>query len=636
MASGNLILDRYRPLGEAGTGGFGAVVVAWDPRIQRKVAIKTIELTELDAFRASLPGADAVANPNIPSDDPFALIVSTPDTPDEELVDDEPVRMLAHLPGLDEARTAAMLDDPRIVTVYDFEVRDRTAYLIMEYVEGITLTQFLHEYEDYLTLDVIAAVFEAVAGALRTAHAAGVLHLDIKPDNILINAKGEVKVTDFGLATLADAAGLGTTGGGTIGYMPLEQMRREHLDARCDEWSLASVLYEMLTGENPFIVPSLDQAEAAIENAELVLPSLCWEDLDEQIDDVVFFALDPDREERYASVKDFADEARKFLGKPDKGTKLLAAAASDWIGEIEEEPEDEPYDDEADWGQRLSDLASQAHVPLSERVSDRMVALVGRLFAAVGSGFLGYLAASNIPAFLSLTGQVSPIAWGFALAAAVLGAFRSHLGALFAFILLGAALIMGNSPLPGIVLIGATIAWWYFVGRKGMAEGNVGLAQPIAGAVGCNVLAPLTAGAALRPAMAVGAAAFACVTALVMAAFGAGNLIGWDAFAHWRFARIDVEGRFVALLMQPATWCIMVSWIAAAWAEAFVSNRGGRTASVLGAGAGMVIAIIGALAAAWFDSGQAGFAPSPQLIVPIVAAAALLVIVAIWIQPDRE
>ena len=80
------------------------------------------------------------------------------------------------------------------------------------------------------------------------AHKAGVLHLDIKPDNIIVNVEGQAKVTDFGLATLADASGAGTTGGGTIGYMPLEQMRREPLDARTDEWSLASVTYEMLTG----------------------------------------------------------------------------------------------------------------------------------------------------------------------------------------------------------------------------------------------------------------------------------------------------------------------------------------------------------------------------------------------------
>ena len=91
--------------------------------------------------------------------------------PAADLDDDlPPVRSLSHIPGLDEARTAAMLTDPNIVTVYDFEVQGQTAYLIMEYIEGITLTELLHDYADYLTLDMVAAVFGSVAHALEVAH----------------------------------------------------------------------------------------------------------------------------------------------------------------------------------------------------------------------------------------------------------------------------------------------------------------------------------------------------------------------------------------------------------------------------------------------------------------------------------
>lgn len=461
MAQKQLILDRYEVMGTAGAGGFGTVQIAWDPRIQRKVAIKTITLTERDAYRAGLPGAEAVAKPSStpPRDSaaegaltpaqkrtarleqqedeydyPFAsatvsghrpgqtqpLAGGPPEHPsrsewrgvtpwgefiEEEnaregldgrdaldlpevlkvpevfvvppvggardggtmLMDegpgiaaeqpdgpeppgDEPVTSLAHVPGLDEARTAAKLSDSRIVTVYDFEVRDRTAYLIMEYIEGITLTDLLADYEDFLTLDMVTGVFDAVAGALTVAHKAGVLHLDIKPDNIIINKDGQAKVTDFGLATLADASGAGTTGGGTIGYMPLEQMRREHLDARTDEWSLAAVAYEMLTGDNPFRASTLREAEQAILEAEMVLPSLCWGSMDSQIDDVVFYALDPDRDERYANVKDFAEEMDKFLGDEEKGrgelalvvAEALAADRRDDGPDGEPDEEDEP------------------------------------------------------------------------------------------------------------------------------------------------------------------------------------------------------------------------------------------------------------------------------------------------------
>ena len=354
MTKTQLILNRYKPLAKAGVGGFGTVQVAWDTRIQRKVAIKCIPLSEAELLRAALPGADALdispdehgessagsqsfgvtgahtagsaassATAIDPADVPpwedlpeeagFAGVedagvpdgsdasaepASAParevgprfagfDSADPPSADSFPnqllpgqsvsltnavdpasrplVRTLSRIPGLDEARTAAMLSDPSIVAVYDFEIQDSTAYLIMEYVEGMTLTELLRDHDDRLTLDVVAAVFEAVAHALEVAHENGVLHLDIKPDNILINASGQVKVTDFGLATLADAQGFGVAGGGTIGYMPLEQMRQENLDARCDEWALASVTYEMLAGENPFLAPNLFQAQEAIE-----------------------------------------------------------------------------------------------------------------------------------------------------------------------------------------------------------------------------------------------------------------------------------------------------------------------------------------------------------------------------------
>ena len=476
MARGNqLILDRYEPIGTAGAGGFGTVQIAWDPRIQRRVAIKTILLTEHDAYRANLPGAQAVsASPTAdrwhgvqpwdeylenegapayggrvefggyPAAD-FGPGGLRPTDPDE-------VISLSHLPGLDEARTAAMLQDPRIVTVYDFEIRERTAYLIMEYVEGITLTQLLADYGDFLTLDMVAAVFDAVAGALVVAHKAGVLHLDIKPDNIIINPQGQAKVTDFGLATLADASGVGTTGGGTIGYMPLEQMRREHLDARTDEWSLAAVTYEMLTGDNPFRVGSLDEAEAAIEDAELILPSLCWDNLDEQVDDVVFYALDPDRDERYASVADFAEEMDKFLGDADNGGDQLTLVVADALGlaeyddvaqddaweeeaplpprrapgllsrffsssggdsaddgvyddrDYEPDGYDEPEYDELPRTRRRRDRAEKQRKPLSAEQRKRRLAALGRAVAALVGGLATWFALGALPALPTLFG----------------------------------------------------------------------------------------------------------------------------------------------------------------------------------------------------------------------------------------
>ena len=145
----------------------------------------------------------------------------------------------------------------------------------MEYVEGLTLTQFLHDYSDDMTLDMLTCIFSGVAHAIEVAHAENVLHLDIKPDNVLIDSKGKVKVADFGLATLADEFGYGTANAGTIGYMPPEQMRKQALDVRTDEWALACITYEMLCGQNPFDAKDIQTSLKKTEDSKLTVPSSC-------------------------------------------------------------------------------------------------------------------------------------------------------------------------------------------------------------------------------------------------------------------------------------------------------------------------------------------------------------------------
>ena len=735
MTRANLILDRYEPIGTAGSGGFGTVEIAWDPRIQRKVAIKTILLTEQDAYRAGLPGAQAISHASDtthgagngyadrwhgvqPWDDYLAQedarqagyagpgavgrggygydhgagggydgydapgygarsadVDTEADADAAANTEPETFHALANLPGLDEARTAAMLSDPRIVTVFDFEVRGREAYLIMEYIEGITLTKLLRDYADWLTLDVVAAVFDAVAGALTIAHEKGVLHLDIKPDNILINEKGEVKVTDFGLATLADASGAGTTGGGTIGYMPLEQMRREHLDARTDEWSLASVTYEMLTGENPFLAKNLAEAEAAIEDAELILPSLCWEAIDEQIDDVVFYALDPDREERYASVADFAEEADKFLGDAAAGKQQLVAIVGNALkpAEEEDEPEEEdavpveppqranPFgmlkslfarpsaksanalvqeaprnavqfdaleDDlpvaEGAWEEEAaaerSSRRSQAaeRVPLRDRMGERPRIVLSRLFAAGASGFLAYFAANNLTALEAFGSGQFAVVIAIAIAVGALALVRPHIGALLAFPLVAIALVMHGGVVPAVVLLVALAAWWYFIARTSDASANAGLAAPLAGSVGGSSAVPLLAGFSLPPLQAVATTAFAAVCALALASLGSGTLLGWNAQVHWVMGDTDATRAFLRLLTQASTWCTIAGWLAASLVQSLLSTHGRRWMQVLGLACAVALVAVGSIAFA---------APSVQLVVSLAIAAAGLLVV---------
>lgn len=622
-----LILNRYRPVGEAKAGGFGTVRVAWDTRIQRRVAIKCIELDEMDAARAALPGANAVRQqPRAPlpwEDDPLFGEDDAADGADEngatsvfDLIGDEPlVHSLAHVPGLDEARTAAMLSDASIVAVYDFEVQDSTAYLIMEYVEGMTLTDLLHRHADRLTLDVAAAVFASVSHALEVAHANQVLHLDIKPDNVLINHQGQVKVTDFGLATLADASGYGAAGGGTIGYMPLEQMRQENLDVRCDEWALASLTYEMLAGENPFLAPDLERAEAVIEDAELVLPSLCWDGLDPAIDDVIFFALDPDREERYATVADFAEELEPFLGDPKRGVRELSVI----VGHADDEEEETEAEKEP----------PAPRVPLRERITPLQRTVAAHAVGALGSGAVAFVAFANLP---QTSGFANPLFWGLFALVTLAGALKPHLGALLAYFALSATLIAGNAPAAGIVLLAAAATWWYFTGRLSNADANATLVPPLAGAFGCNQLTPLVAGFCLPPARAFGALAFSLLVSLMLAACGSHSLLGWDALANWQFsAGLDMQADLGSLLMPPALWCIVISWIVATGALSAFRLRPTRAFAVLGTLVAGALLLAGIALAAWVASGQATWMPSLNnlvfTIIPIVMMLLMCVLV---------
>jgi serine/threonine protein kinase len=701
------------------------VQVAWDPRIQRKVAVKTIRLTALDAARASLPGAQAVsagadaeavrdalpwedyADESFPEIPELAYPFDPVDDDYEDAGAQDQVTSLSHVPGLDEARTAAMLSDPRIVTVYDFEIRGREAFLIMEYVEGITLTSLLSDYSNYLTLDMVAAVFDSVAAALVTAHGAGVLHLDIKPDNILINTQGQVKVTDFGLATLADASGAGKTGGGTIGYMPPEQIRREKLDARSDEWSLASVTYEMLTGSNPFRVKGLDAALQAIEEAELVLPSLCWKDIDEQIDDVVFYALDPDRDERYASVLDFAEEAEKFLGDPEKGTAQLELVVEDALGLGEwSDDEDMPVvpdieasevdahaargrrtgrssassgvaqgfmatigeklglgsasqaalpsadsshqdrtsqrsfterfldlvvdqDDTAatgnldgylDEGRSRSDAReARTHVPIAERASSRTVQLASHALGALGSGFLAALATSNMQPITSAFGSGAMYVIGFfTIVAAVLGAIRSHIGALVSLCMVGVAFVMCGHPIVGAFVLIVTVAWWYTIGHEGSASANVVLLLPMLGSIGASTMVPFFSGASLPPLRACATTFVAFVFAVILSGLGSASILDWGALAHWDFVRPDVSGIILRVLSRPDTWAIALGWMVATASLSLLRLRGSKALDVIAVACALVAVLVGTLVFC---------PPSPQLLVSaIIACVALLAV----------
>lgn len=531
--------------------------------------------------------------------------------------------LFEHIPGLEEARSVAKLSDTNIVTVYDCAVEGSSAYVIMEYVEGKTLAQIIDEVDDDITLDVVAAVFSAVSHALEVAHGEHTLHLDIKPENVIVNGKGQAKVADFGLAALMDATGSGTTGGGTIGYMPLEQMRQEPLDVRTDEWALASLTYEMLTGSNPFFADDLDAAEEAIEEAELVLPSLCWDELDAEADEVMFAALDPDMDERYEDVAAFSAALSPYLGNAKKGKRVLADIVN---GKMEEPAAEEP---ERVW---------EPLPPLVDRLGLRGAAIVGRIVAAAAVALLAAAGMANLhltPGSAMGLATDAPIAYGVVIAVcALVAVIRPSIGVLFGYGAFVVGLAGAGAWVLAVLLTAATGAWWYFVGRRGTAQAVSALMQPLFGSVGFAAASPVTCGVLLPVLQSVITAAFAFASALIMAGCGSVDIMNWDAVMHLGFSSNPAAG-CLAVASQPATWVIGASWIAAAGLYSLLCVRGTRAFDIAGSVVAAAVLMLGACAAAHLASFGGSWLPAPAALLGALVPGVLGILAAVMSIPDR-
>jgi TolB-like protein len=272
-----------------------------------------------------------------------------------------------------EARAIARLKHGNIVTIHDFGgASDIGAYLVMEYLEGRTLRQIVAE-RGALSVELSIAVMRQVASAVQAAHEAGILHRDLKSENIFLEGhRGDashVKVLDFGIAKLldtSDRAGQNLTEEGAIigtpGYMSPEQAAGGRADVRSDVYSLGCILYEMLTGRLPFVAPSIPALLQMHLTEEPVVPSELDAEVPAEMDAVVLRALAKWPEDRYQSARDL-DEALAAISparaharqEPAEILAVLpfAAAAGDDVAERVGEEVAEAL---------ASSLAAMAHV----------------------------------------------------------------------------------------------------------------------------------------------------------------------------------------------------------------------------------------------------------------------------------
>jgi len=204
-----------------------------------------------------------------------------------------------------EAQTAGRLTHPNIVTVYDVGEELGVSYIVMEFVEGETLTRLMKK--ERLSVQQLKHVINYAGMGLDYAHSGGVFHRDVKPDNIMVTSGGLVKVMDFGIARIVESS-LTKTGSviGTPAYMSPEQVNGQRIDARSDIFSLGVILYELLTGRKPFNGETVPALMFAIIKADPVQPSTLDMKIHAAWDEILQKALAKDREARYPTAREFA------------------------------------------------------------------------------------------------------------------------------------------------------------------------------------------------------------------------------------------------------------------------------------------------------------------------------------------
>src|SRR5215472_6193194 len=266
-------IGRYKIVRELGRGAMGVVYHAIDPNIGRPVAIKTIQLgqgrkpEEMEKMRERL---------------------------------------------FREARSAGMLSHPGIVTIYDVEQQGDLAYIAMEYVDGPTLDHLMSE-PVVMPPERMFSILAQAASALDYAHSKAIVHRDIKPANIMIAKDGTTKITDFGIAKITTSEHLTMTGAivGTPHYMSPEQVQGQPVDGRSDQFSLAVIAYEMLTGEKPYTGEHLTTVVYKIVAEEPVLPHRLNPSLGGAIEGVIRKGLSKRADSRYRNCQEFTESLEK-------------------------------------------------------------------------------------------------------------------------------------------------------------------------------------------------------------------------------------------------------------------------------------------------------------------------------------
>ena len=271
---GSFLSDRYEILSKVGAGGMSDVYKAKDHILSRFVAIKVLkqEFSEDSSFVTKFRA---------------------------------------------EAQSAAGLEHPNIVNIYDVGSENGLYYIVMEYVEGITLKTYI-EKKGQLSFKESASIAIQVARGIEAAHNKNIIHRDIKPQNVIISKEGKVKVTDFGIAKAATSNTITSNVMGSVHYTSPEQARGGYCDERSDIYSLGITIYEMVTGRVPFDGDTTVAVAIAHINEAMVPPSNIEPSVPVALEQIIFKCTQKRPNQRYSSCADLIKDLRHALVAPNE------------------------------------------------------------------------------------------------------------------------------------------------------------------------------------------------------------------------------------------------------------------------------------------------------------------------------